>query len=57
MGEGPVREVTLDPFYIDISPVSNAQLREFVRESGFQTEAEHFGWSFVFRNHFPVELV
>jgi sulfatase modifying factor 1 len=56
-GEGPVREVTLDPFYIDISPVSNAQFREFVRATGFKTQAERFGWSFVFKNQVPVELV
>ena len=30
-GEGPVREVTLDPFYLDAHPVTNQQFREFVR--------------------------
>jgi formylglycine-generating enzyme required for sulfatase activity len=56
-GEGPVREVTLDPFYIDAHPVTNAQFAEFVRATGYQSEAERFGWSFVFHTHVPAELV
>ncbi len=54
-GEGPVREVTIDPFYIDVSPVSNAQFREFVMATEYRTEAERFGWSFVFKGHIPPE--
>jgi formylglycine-generating enzyme required for sulfatase activity len=54
-GEGPVREITLDAFYIDASPVTNAQFREFVRSSGYKTEAGRFGWSFVFQGHIPEE--
>ncbi|MBS1823769.1 MAG: formylglycine-generating enzyme family protein [Acidobacteria bacterium] len=54
-GEGPIREVTLDPFYIDRYPVTNERFREFVHATGFQTEAERFGWSFVFHLHIPKE--
>jgi formylglycine-generating enzyme len=54
-GEGPVREVTLDPFYIDAAPVTNAWFAEFTRASGYRTEAEQFGWSFVFQGHIPEE--
>ena len=54
-GEGPVREVVVDPFYIDVSPVVNTQFLKFVQATGFRTEAERFGWSFVFRGHIPVE--
>jgi formylglycine-generating enzyme required for sulfatase activity len=54
-GEGPVREVTLDPFYIDIYPVTNERFREFVSTAGFRTDAERFGWSFVFQGHIPPE--
>ena len=50
-GEGPVREVTVDPFYIDVEPVTNEQFAEFVRATGFRSEAERFGWSFVFQGH------
>ena len=56
-GEGPVREVTLDPFLIDAGPVTNHQFREFVNATGYATEAERFGWSFVFRGHIPPELI
>jgi formylglycine-generating enzyme len=54
-GEGPVREIVLDPFYIDAAPVTNAQFAEFIRASGYRTEAERFGWSFVFQGHVPEE--
>lgn len=48
-GEGPVHKVKLDPFYIDATTVTNAQFAEFVKATGYKTEAEKFGWSFVFR--------
>ena len=54
-GEGPVREVTLDEFYIDIYPVTNAKFAEFVNATGYQTESERLGWSFVFQGHIPEE--
>ena len=54
-GEGPVREVTLDPFYIDVYPVTNLAFAAFVRATGYRTEAERFGWSFVFQGHIPPE--
>ncbi len=56
-GEGPVREVTLDPFYLDATPVTNAQFAEFAHKTLYKTEADRFGWSFVFQNHIaPEEL-
>ncbi|WP_342594856.1 formylglycine-generating enzyme family protein [Salinicola lusitanus] len=47
-GEGPIREVGLAPFLIDACAVSNDAFAEFVRVTGYLTDAEHFGWSFVF---------
>lgn len=47
-GEGPVRRVTLNPFYIDPFAVTNAQFMEFIEQTGYKTEAERYGWSFVF---------
>jgi formylglycine-generating enzyme len=55
-GEGPVRKVTLAPFYISKFAVTNEQFDEFVRRSSYRTEAERLGWSFVFRNHVPEAL-
>lgn len=49
-GEGPVRDVSLDPFYVDKYAVTNAEFLKFVRETGYTTEAERFGWSFVFED-------
>jgi formylglycine-generating enzyme required for sulfatase activity len=40
--------VTLEPFYIDATCVTNAQFAAFVKATGYKTEAERFGWSFVF---------
>jgi formylglycine-generating enzyme required for sulfatase activity len=47
-GEGPVREVHLSPFYIDRFTVSNRRFAAFVEDTGYVTEAETFGWSYVF---------
>jgi len=56
-GEGPIREVTVDPFYIDAQPVTNERFAEFVRATQYVTEAERFAWSFVFQGHVAKELV
>lgn len=52
-GEGPVREIEVAPFLIDPTTVSNAAFAEFVEATGYRTEAEGFGWSFVFHLHLP----
>lgn len=52
-GEGPVREVAVGPFAIDIHAVSNERFRRFVDATGYVTEAERYGWSFVFAGLLP----
>ena len=47
-GEGPLREVTVDAFRIDRTSVTNARFAEFVAETGYRTQAEVLGWSYVF---------
>jgi formylglycine-generating enzyme required for sulfatase activity len=47
-GEGPVREVELPPFHIDVTAVTNKQFARFVKETGYRTEAERIGNAFVF---------
>ena len=54
-GEGPVREILLDGFYIDLFPVTVEAFAEFARAASYETEAERFGWSFVFHRHLPPE--
>jgi len=46
--EGPVREVHLPPYLIDTAAVTNAQFAAFVADTGYVTDAEREGWSFVF---------
>ncbi len=50
-GEGPVHAVTLPAFYLDATCVTNEQFNAFVNATGYKTEAERFGWSFVFQGH------
>ena len=52
-GEGPVRQVFLNPFSTDRDPVTNERFAAFVEDTGYVTEAEGFGWSFVFWAHIP----
>ncbi|HEU5011707.1 MAG TPA: formylglycine-generating enzyme family protein [Roseiflexaceae bacterium] len=52
-GEGPVRRVQIRPFWIDVTTVTNAQFAAFVEATGYRTEAERFGWSFVFAGLLP----
>jgi sulfatase modifying factor 1 len=47
-GEGPVRRVEVPPYRIGETTVTNQQFARFVRATGFVTEAERSGWSFVF---------
>jgi formylglycine-generating enzyme required for sulfatase activity len=52
-GEGPVHAVSLRPFAIDKFPVTNRRFGEFVGATRYRTDAERFGWSFVFWAHIP----
>ncbi|MDF1822994.1 MAG: formylglycine-generating enzyme family protein [Verrucomicrobiales bacterium] len=53
--EGPVREATVAPFWVDQTTVTNEQFASFVEATGYVTEAERFGWSFVFHNQIPKQ--
>jgi formylglycine-generating enzyme len=46
--EGPARRVRLESFRIGACAVSVADYAEFVDSTGFVTDAERIGWSFVF---------
>ncbi|MER5813206.1 formylglycine-generating enzyme family protein [Streptomyces sp. NPDC002033] len=47
-GEGPVREAVVGAFRIAPTTVTNARFASFVKATGHVTEAESFGFSFVF---------
>lgn len=47
-GESPLRRKKVRPFRMAKTTVTNAQFRSFVDATNYVTEAERFGWSFVF---------
>ena len=55
-GEGPVREITLNSFWVDAKAVSNEAFASFIEATGHATEAERFGWSFVFAGLLPDDF-
>jgi len=52
-GEHPVHDVALDAFRIDRYAVTNTAFATFVDATGWVTDAERFGWSFVFGGLLP----
>ena len=54
-GEGPVRVVEVQPFRIAPTAVTNSEFNRFVSATGYKTEAERFGWSFVFSQFIKIE--
>jgi sulfatase modifying factor 1 len=54
--EGPVRGVAVEPFAIGAHCVTNQRFAEFVDATGYATDAERFGWSYVFAKFLPKEL-
>jgi formylglycine-generating enzyme required for sulfatase activity len=54
-GEGPVHAVALAPFWIDACAVTNEQFNDFVNATRYKTEAEKFGWAFVFAGQLSDE--
>ena len=55
-GEGPVHDVALDGFRIDRYAVSNDAFARFVDATGWVTDAERYGWSFVFAGLLPDDF-
>ena len=55
-GEGPVHEVELGPFRIDRYAVTNAAFATFADATGWRTDAERYGWSYVFAGLLPDDF-
>ncbi len=55
-GEGPVTREVVAPFLLDRTTVTNAQFTRFVEATGYETDAERFGWSFVFAGLLPDDF-
>lgn len=56
-GEGPARDVALEGFLIDRCAVSNARFARFVADTGYRTDAQHQGGSFVFAGLLPDDFI
>ena len=54
--ESPIRHQRLSPFLMGATVVTNAQFAEFVSATGYLTEAERFGWSYVFWAQVPESV-
>jgi formylglycine-generating enzyme required for sulfatase activity len=46
-GVVPPKIVHVEPFFMDATLVTNKDFGKFVRSTYYETEAQHFGWSFV----------
>lgn len=55
-GEGPVRDIRIAPFRIDPHTVTNARFARFIKDTGYRTEAERYGWSYVFKGLLPANV-
>jgi len=54
-GEGPARRVRVGSFALGETEVSNAHWAAFANATGYLTESERFGWSFVFERELTPE--
>lgn len=55
-GEGPSRPVQLSGFRIDRCAVTNVRFARFVEATGYVSDAERIGWSFVFAGLLPDDF-
>jgi formylglycine-generating enzyme required for sulfatase activity len=55
-GEGPIHTVELTPYRIGATCVTNDDFAAFVDATGHRTEAERYGWSFVFAGLLPDDF-
>ncbi|PAK28023.1 serine/threonine protein phosphatase [Streptomyces sp. alain-838] len=55
-GEGPVRPVRVSAFRLAPCAVTNDEFASFLAATGYVTDAERFGWSYVFAGFLPAAL-
>jgi formylglycine-generating enzyme required for sulfatase activity len=55
-GEGPIHVVELSPYRLAAHTVTNDDFAAFADATGHVSDAERFGWSFVFAGHLPDEF-
>ncbi len=52
--EAPYRSQSIEPFAMMQTTVTNRMFAAFIDDTGYKTEAERFGWSFVFQDGVPA---
>jgi sulfatase modifying factor 1 len=55
-GEGPIHVVELSPYRLAAHTVTNDEYAAFVDATGHVSDAERYGWSFVFAGHLPDDF-
>jgi formylglycine-generating enzyme required for sulfatase activity len=55
-GEGPAHAVSLSAFAVGPTAVTNDEFAAFAAATGHRTDAEAFGWSFVFAGLLPADF-
>jgi len=54
--ESPCRQKEVSSYKIMQTTVTNGMFREFIEDTNYVTEAERFGWSFVFHDQLPEDF-
>jgi len=54
--ESPCRKKEINAFKMMDTTVTNAMFQKFIDDTGYITEAEKFGWSFVFYDQLPLDF-
>lgn len=55
-GESPLRQLELKPFQLSSGTITQAEFAAFVADTGYVTDAERLGWSFVFDAQLPRDI-
>lgn len=55
-GAATVRTIEVGPFWVGSAAVTNDEFGSFVAATGYRTEAECYGWSFVFGGLLPDDF-
>lgn len=54
--ETPCRKKNISAYKIMDTTVTNGMFQQFIEDTGYVTEADKFGWSFVFVDQLPVDF-
>lgn len=56
-GEGPLKRKKVKSLYWERGTVTAAAFERFVQATGYVTDAERYGWSYVFHAHVPQDAL